>query len=364
MTIVHVKLAGRSYDIYIQAGLMKSLPVLIKPYCRGGRCLVLTDGNLARRYASLIRDLRKAGALIYAVRPGERSKTLSTVERILTFMLRHRFDRDSLLVALGGGVVGDLGGFAASLFMRGIPYVQVPTNLLSQVDSSVGGKTGVNHALGKNLIGSFHQPRAVFIDPAFLKTLPLKELLSGFAEVIKHGIIRSSRLFVFLEKNLDRILGRKMKALEYVVSESCRIKAEVVSRDEREKDLRAILNFGHTYGHAVEAATGYRRYTHGEAVMLGMAAATVTAASLGLIREKEALRIRRLLERAGMPRKADLDEARVYRGMFIDKKARSRRLNMVFPVRVGAVEMVHAPDRAAVLAGIRAMVRAPAGERR
>jgi len=264
---------------------------------------------------------------------------------------------------LGGGVVGDIGGFAASLFMRGISYVQVPTTLLAQVDSSVGGKTGVNHPLGKNLIGTFHQPRAVFIDTDFLKTLPVRELISGFAEVIKHGIIRRPKLFGFLESNLSAILERDPKALEEIVSESCRIKADVVSRDEKEKDLRAILNFGHTYAHAVETVTGYRCYTHGEAVMLGMAAACHTAVALKLTAPKTASRILALLKETGMPAPVKAPANQLYRAMFSDKKAKRDRLNMIFPVRIGRAEIIHSPDRAAVLAGLNAIIAKPSAKR-
>lgn len=356
MITVRVGLGSRSYNIYIQSGLARTLPHLVRPFKKSGRCLVLTDRNILRRYPALVARLREKGTYVLALPPGEKSKTLATVERILTFMLRRRFDRGSLLVALGGGVVGDLGGFAASVYMRGIPYLQVPTTLLSQVDSSVGGKTGVNHSLGKNMIGTFHQPRAVFIDTAFLRTLPRRELMSGFAEVVKHGVIRSRRLFSYIEKNLDRVFSCQPRALETVVAESCRIKAAVVARDEREKDLRAILNFGHTYGHAIEAATGYARYAHGEAVMLGMAAATITSVRLGLIREKEAGRLLALLRRAGLPQPAECGEKELYQRLFSDKKTRGSRLNMVFPVRVGQAELVHSPDKAAVLAGIRSVL--------
>jgi 3-dehydroquinate synthase len=354
--IVKVPLGENSYNILIQPGIALKLTGLIKPFKREGKTLILSDANVRRFHPAVFNKLKSAGTCFFFIKPGEASKNLKTIEQILTFMLKNRFDRSSLLVAIGGGVVGDMGGFAASLFMRGIPYIQVPTTLLAQVDSSVGGKTGVNHAMGKNMIGTFCQPRAVFIDPEFLKTLSKKEFLNGFAEVIKHGIIRSGKLFSFLEKNLDRILRRDPAILCSIVADNCSVKAGVVSRDEKEKGLRAILNFGHTFGHAIETLTNYRGYSHGEAVMLGMKAATICAASMDLLKLTDASRILTLLHRAGMPGKARLKPQAVYKSMFSDKKVRGRKLLLILPASVGSVVQVPSPDRDAVLKGVKSIV--------
>ncbi len=355
MRKIQVHLKDHSYDILVASGLSRKLPELIRPFRRQGKTLVLSDTTVHRLHAPVFAKLKNADTHFFFIKPGETSKTLKTIEQILSFMLKNRFDRSSLLVAVGGGVVGDMGGFAASLFMRGIPYIQVPTNLLSQVDSSVGGKTGVNHALGKNLIGSFYQPKAVFIDPEFLKTLSNKEFQNGFAEVIKHGIIRDKKLFLVLEKNLCRIFKRDPALLSLIVAENCAIKAAVVSCDEKEQGLRAILNFGHTFGHAIETLTRYRTYSHGEAVMLGMKAATLCAASLNLVPLTHASRILALLIQSGMPEKAQLAPAAVYNAMFLDKKVRGNKLLLVLPTAIGSGTQINSPEKAAVLAGIRAI---------
>jgi 3-dehydroquinate synthase len=356
MKKVKVRLRERSYTIFIKAGLRKKLPALLKPYQSKGRTLILSDSNIKRLYPRVFSKLKNKNTRFYFIRPGEQSKCIATIDRIMTFMLRNGFDRSSLVVALGGGVVGDIGGFAASIYMRGIPYVQVPTTLLAQVDSSVGGKTGVNSPLGKNMIGTFCQPKTVLIDTEFLKTLSKRGFLNGYAEVIKHGIIRSSRLFKYYEDHHADILSCRPRILDYVVAENCRIKADVVSRDEREGGLRAILNFGHTYAHAIETLTGYRQYSHGQAVMLGMAGAAITAVKLKMLKLQEAERILAYLKRSGLPKRVRLQEKRVYEKMFSDKKARNKILNMIFPSRVGKVNIVHNPPRAAVLAGIRHII--------
>ena len=355
MKTVRVNLKERSYTITIAAGLRNRLAALLRPHRKSGRMLVLTDANVKRLYPRIFSSLSGKDVHVCTIRPGEAQKTLKPVQKVLEYMFRHRFDRSSLLVALGGGVVGDIGGFAASVFMRGIPYIQVPTTLLSQVDSSVGGKTGVNSPRGKNMIGTFYQPKAVLIDPGFLKTLSRREFLNGFAEVIKHGIIRSAGLFNTLEKRLNGIMAQKPALLEEIITQNCRIKAAVVSADEREKKLRAILNFGHTYAHAVEALTGYGKYSHGQAVMLGMRAATVTAMALNLVKKPQGLRILAFLDRAGMPARVNAAPGAVYRKMFSDKKTLGNTLNMIFPVRIGSVAIVRNPDKGAVMRGIRAI---------
>ena len=264
----------------------------------------MTNPVVAAHWLSALRaSLSVAGIASESivVPDGEASKSWPTLQDVLTRLLEINAERSTTLVALGGGVVGDVGGFAAAIYQRGMPFVQVPTTLLAQVDSSVGGKTGINHALGKNMIGAFHQPRAVVIDTDCLRTLPDRELCAGLAEVIKTAAIRSPAFFEWLEENLPRLIAREPDALVHAVTASCRIKAEIVAADEREAGERALLNFGHTFGHAIEAGVGYGEWLHGEAVAAGMVLAARLSERLGTIDRADVLRLRRLLERAGLP---------------------------------------------------------------
>jgi len=358
MPTVKVQLGSRSYPISIETGLRTKLLSLIRPFLKSGSpAIVLTDTHIQKHYSTLLLEFKKAGLLIFTIKAGEQSKTLSEAERILAFMLKNQLDRSSLLIAMGGGVVGDLGGLVSALYMRGIQFVQVPTTLLSQVDSSVGGKTGVNHPLGKNMIGAFHQPKAVFIDPGFLKTLPKAEFLSGYGEVIKHALIRNRKLFYFLRKNHEAIMAQSPKLLETMIAANCKIKAEVVSKDETEAGLRAILNFGHSYGHALETLTHYTGYTHGGAVMLGMVAAVHTSLALKLLSATDAQSILSYLNQAGLPKIKRLSEKTIYAKMFSDKKARAGKLTLILPTRIGKVCCVEHPTESAVMSGIRAISR-------
>ena len=248
-------------------------------------------------------------------------------------------DRRSFVIALGGGVVGDLGGFVASTFMRGIPYIQIPTSLLAQVDSSVGGKTAVNHPKGKNLIGTFYQPLAVFIDTSFLKTLSKEEFLNGMAEVVKYGIIADKKLFGFMEKNVAKILSLDPKALGYIIQRSCSIKADIVEKDEKEANIRAVLNFGHTVGHAVENVSGYR-FRHGEAVSVGMACAARISREIGLCQEKDVQRIENLLSLFGLPVHCrELSSRKIVRTLERDKKVLDRKIRFILLKGIGTVEI-------------------------
>ena len=251
--------------------------------------------------------------------------------------MEHRFDRSATLIALGGGVIGDVTGFAAATFLRGIGYVQIPTTLLAQVDASVGGKTAVNHEQGKNLIGAFHQPRLVVIDLDTLRTLPRREYAAGMAEVIKHGIIEDAAFFAFLEEEMDALLGIHANAVEHAVASSCRIKAAVVEQDERETDRRAILNFGHTIGHALEAFTGYERFLHGEAVAVGMIQAAALSAGQGLCSAAELRRIETLVRKAGLPWRIPEDIALedLIAGMALDKKTHAGKIKFVLCEGIG-----------------------------
>ncbi len=281
----------------------------------------------------------------------EASKNLATVERVCGKLVREGADRAALLVALGGGVVGDVAGFVAASYLRGVRLVQVPTTLLGQVDSAIGGKTGVNLPSGKNLIGAFYQPRLVLADPQVLSTLSGRQYRSGLYEVIKYGVIGDAALFCFLERHLEELLERDARALEWVVLRCIRAKASVVSRDERETGLREVLNLGHTFGHALEAATHYRRYLHGEAVGWGLMAAACLAMTLGRLDEREATRIVRLVHRVGpLPPLAGVAVQPLIRAMRADKKARGGRLRFILPRRIGAVEVVEGiPERMVIL---------------
>ncbi|MGD2081107.1 MAG: 3-dehydroquinate synthase, partial [Nitrospirota bacterium] len=304
MEKTRVELGERSYDIVCGSGLLGGLGRAVAELRPGPRVALVTNATVRALYGGAVeKSLGDAGlsVLTISIPDGEEYKSLLWAEKILTDMLAAGLDRGSLVVALGGGVVGDIAGFAASLYMRGIRFVQVPTTLLSQVDSSVGGKTGVNHPLGKNMIGTFWQPSLVWIDVDTLGTLPRRELLAGAAEVIKYGVIWDAGFFDFLSESRERLLSLEAGTLTRVITRSCEIKAEVVSRDEREAGLRSVLNYGHTIGHAIEAVAGYGSLLHGEALAIGMKAEAGLAESLGILPAKDSGRIGALIEAYGLP---------------------------------------------------------------
>lgn len=297
-------LGERSYSIDFGTGLLADVGRRMRELGMVGQTAVVTNDTVAPIYLDLVRQsLEGAGfSVLPIVLPdGEVHKNFTTLQRILEDLLKNRLERSATLVALGGGVVGDMTGFAASVFLRGVDFVQIPTTLLAQVDSSVGGKTGINHSLGKNLIGTFYQPKLVLCDLDTLKTLPRREFLAGLAEVVKYGLIRDARFFHFLDENLDAIIAMDPGPLQRVVHACCAIKAEVVAADEREGGVRALLNFGHTFGHAIEALTGYNQLLHGEAVAMGMVMAADLSRRLGWLTEDETNAITGLLHRAGLP---------------------------------------------------------------
>jgi 3-dehydroquinate synthase len=339
--IVPVALGERSYDILLQPGLLETIGTRLLAVTSPNKVGIVTDRHVARRYLrETLRSLKQAGfdPVPIILTPGERSKSMTTVGKILDGLAKRRFERRSLLLALGGGVVGDLAGFAAAIYQRGIPFVQVPTTLVAQVDSSVGGKTGVDHPLGKNLIGAFHQPQAVFIDPQTLRTLPRREWIAGLAEVIKYGVIADEKFFEFLEDHIQALLHQEEAAVMRVVARSCEIKAEVVAQDERESDRRRILNYGHTIGHALEALGGYRRFVHGEAVGIGLVQEADLASHLGLCDRAVADRIRGLVQQAGLPdRLPKTSFQSLWAAMQHDKKVVGGRIMGVWPVRIGEV---------------------------
>ncbi len=297
-----VALAGRTYPVHIGAGTLARVGSTVAPLAR--RAIVVSNANVAEHWLAPVRaSLAAAGvaAETLLIPDGEAHKNWSTLQDMLTRLIEMRAERSTVLVALGGGVVGDLTGFAAAIYQRGMPFVQVPTTLLAQVDSSVGGKTGINHALGKNMIGAFHQPRAVLIDTACLGTLPDRELSAGLAEVIKYGAIRDVRFFAWLEANMDALLAREPASLQHAIHESCRIKAEIVAADEREAGDRMLLNFGHTFGHAIETASGYGNWLHGEAVAAGMVLAAMLSERTQGLSAADRARLAALLLRARLP---------------------------------------------------------------
>ena len=333
MHTVDVALGERSYPIHVGPGLLSEAGALLAPLLPRNRVMVVSDAVVAAHWLDpLRRSLAAAGVDVHVllIPEGEANKTLATVEDLLTRFLEHGSDRTTSVIALGGGVVGDIAGFAAAVYQRGVPFVQIPTTLLAQLDSSVGGKTGVNHALGKNMIGAFHQPRAVLIDTDCLRTLPNRELASGLAEVVKYGAIRDVAFFAWLETAMARLRARDADALAHAITQSCRIKADIVAADERESGERALLNFGHTFGHAIETGVGYGEWLHGEAVAAGMVTAARLSARLGWIDAGDAARLSALLESAGLPTEAprmDLDRWLTLLGR--DKKVDRGRLRLI-----------------------------------
>jgi len=348
--IVPVALADRSYDIVIQHGLLAEVGERLAKLAQSRKVGVVTDRDVARQYLpETLLSLRGAGfepaPIILA--PGERTKTFSTVGAILNVLAKKKFERKSLLIALGGGVIGDLTGFAAAIYQRGIPFIQVPTTLVAQVDSSVGGKTGVDHPLGKNLLGAFHQPQAVIIDPATLRTLPRREWLAGIAEVIKYGIIADETFFSFLEQSIAALLRLDGPTILHVITRSCEIKAQVVADDERESDRRRILNYGHTIGHALESLAGYRGLIHGEAVGIGLVQEADLAHHLGLCQRDVVERIRSLVARAGLSESIPSVSFRsLWAAMQHDKKVAEGQVIGVWPVRIGEVVIQPLEQRA------------------
>lgn len=344
MEIVAVDLGRRSYQIAIGTGILPRLGERLKSFGFSPTVGVISNPRVFALYGEqVLLSLQVAGFDCFTVLipDGEEYKDYTWSYYILTELLKRRLDRNSCIVALGGGVIGDMTGFAASTFMRGIHFVQVPTTLLAQVDSSVGGKTGVNHYLGKNMIGTFYQPSLVWIDPSTLGTLPQRELLSGLAEVIKYGIICDEELFDFMSNGKDGIMSLEGAALNFIIKRSCEIKAKVVADDERENGLRAILNFGHTIGHAIETETRYRRFLHGEAVGLGICLESKLSRLIGLLDKEQLGRITGLIAAYGLPcdLPEDLNAGNLLSHMKRDKKVVAGEMMFVLPERIGEVVM-------------------------
>jgi 3-dehydroquinate synthase len=344
METIRVDLAARSYRILVGAGALARLGAELATLGLGRKVALVSDPAITRLHGDAV--IESVGAAGFEVTPillpeGERAKTLEVAAQAWDRLLEAGCDRTSTVVALGGGAVGDLAGFVAATYMRGIPFVQVPTTLLAQVDASIGGKTAIDHPRAKNLIGAFHQPRLVLVDPGVLTTLPELEFRSGLAEVIKHGIVLDAAYFEDLERWLPALLARDLPTLERVVAGSCRIKASVVERDEQEAELRHVLNYGHTIGHALEAVTGYGRWAHGEAVALGIVAEARLAERLGIARAATTERQVRILQAVGLPVKGlDAAPAAIVEALRRDKKARDGRVPFVFAPEIGSFRLV------------------------
>lgn len=337
---VSIKEEKFSYPIIIGDGVLDRLGKLMVEYYNGDKILLLSDKNVFSFYGDkIVSSMEHQGYQVidYVVNPGEGSKSYSNLIKGYNILVENNFNRDNMIVALGGGVVGDLAGFLASTFMRGISFIQIPTSLLAQVDSSVGGKTAINHPAGKNLIGSFYQPRSVIIDPAILKTLPERELISGLAEVIKYGLISDREFIYFLKNNKEKVFNLEPETLISIIYTSCSIKAKIVSEDEKERGIRALLNYGHTIGHALEVVTGYKRYKHGEAVAVGMYAAAKISSRLSFIDKDELDMVRDILKLYHLPVSFQYDEGikEVYDALFYDKKILNNKLRWVLLERIG-----------------------------
>ena len=345
---LNVELGDRSYPIAIGRGLLDDT-ALLNRYIggAGSKVAIVTNTTVAPLYLDKIAGpLRAAGREVVPIilRDGEEYKNWESLNEVFDALLANKCDRKTTLVALGGGVIGDMTGFAAATYMRGVPFVQIPTTLLAQVDSSVGGKTGINHPLGKNMIGAFYQPRAVIADTATLDTLPARELSAGLAEVIKHGAILDAGFFDWIEANIGKLVARDHAALAHAIARSCEIKADVVARDEREGGLRAVLNFGHTFGHAIEAGMGYGTWLHGEAVGCGMVMAADLSRRLGLIDDAAVERVRTLVKAAGLPVVApDLGAPRWIELMEVDKKNEGGAIKFILLKPLGSPSITNAP---------------------
>lgn len=351
MQEITVHLGERSYPIYVGAGILGHAE-LYRKHVAGRQVAIISDTGVAPLYLSRVAQASGAAqGASFVFNRGEASKNMGTLSNALDFLLEQRLDRNSVLIALGGGVVGDLAGFAAACYQRGIDFIQVPTTLLAQVDSSVGGKTGINHPLGKNMIGAFHQPKCVIIDTDSLRSLDAREVGAGIAEIIKYGIIGDAPFFAWLEEHIDALRRGDTESLIHAISRSCQNKATVVSQDEKESDLRAILNFGHTFGHAFETVLGYGELLHGEAVALGMRCAALLSCQMGFLGSDAHDRINNLLDRAGLPKKLPAEVAmdKIVAAMESDKKVSQGQIRFIVIDRIGNARVCPTAPRQLVL---------------
>jgi 3-dehydroquinate synthase len=348
-----VDLGERSYDICFGHRFFSDFGRLCQSLKLGGRAIVVTNSTIGGYYLGPLKEsLEKEGFIVSGIDipEGEEHKNIHTLEHIYDSLVSAHLDRGSFLVALGGGVIGDITGFAAATYLRGISYVQVPTTLLAQVDSSVGGKTGINHEKGKNLIGAFYQPKLVLIDLSTLDTLPEREFISGLAEIVKYGIVYDGELFNFISDNAEKLLARDKNSLMYTVNRSCEIKASVVTRDEREAGLRAILNYGHTIGHAVESLTDYKKYLHGEAISIGMVQSARISEKMGYSVKADTDRIISLLGSLRLPVELPSFSSDSYVNAILhDKKVKNGKITFVLNNGIGAYSLVNIADVGALI---------------
>ncbi len=359
---IDVDLGDRSYPLYIGTDSLSEFPSTSRQHNIPDTVVLVADRTVARHYLPAVRQtLSQNGFLVttIVIPPGEAQKSLSRANAIYTEMLEKKIPRNSALIALGGGVIGDLAGFVAATYQRGIKLIHVPTTLLAQVDSSIGGKVAVNHPLGKNMIGSFYQPEFVWMDTRTLSTLPQREILCGLGEVVKYGIIRDPELFAFIESNLEKIIALDSEALVRVISTCAALKGRIVAEDEKEQGVRIILNCGHTVGHGLEAAGRYRILKHGEAILLGLAAESVMANRMGVLDRDSCDRILSLVRRLPVRAKlASLKMPEIFRAMGRDKKRVGAGLRFVLPAKIGAVEVVDTVDQQAIRSAIGEVLRA------
>lgn len=343
LEFINIDLKERSYPIYFTNNEFEHIGDTIKKHIKGSRVFIITDSNVYPLYFDIVyKSLKNSGLNVshYVIPAGETSKTMEMAEILLNNVYESGLLRDSAIIALGGGVVGDIAGFVAATYMRGVDFVQIPTTLLAQVDSSVGGKVAVNLKNGKNIVGAFHQPRLVYIDTIVLKNLNKREILGGLAEIIKYGVIWDWSLFEYLEKNILDILSLDIDKLKSIIKKSCEIKGKIVSLDEKEENLRAILNYGHTIGHAIEALTGYEKYIHGEAVAIGMVYAAMIALNLGYINNLHFERIKSLIDKTGLPtRYYNLSKEDIIELIKHDKKNREEKIKFVLPIGYGKADV-------------------------
>lgn len=356
MVQVDVALKERAYPIYIGSGILQNLQKFC-PVVNGDRVMIVSNPTVAKHYLATVENsLRAIGCQVDSVliADGEQYKNLDSLNQIFSALLEKNHNRDSTIIALGGGVIGDLAGYAAASYQRGVRFIQIPTTLLAQVDSSVGGKTGVNHALGKNMIGAFYQPAAVIIDTDTLKTLPKREVSAGLAEVIKYGAILDLPFFEWLEAHIDELVGLDSDTLIYCIQRCCQLKADVVARDEKEKGDRALLNFGHTFGHAIEAYLGYGMWLHGEAIAVGMLEAAALSQMLGDLSESDVARLEKLIARANLPTiSPDMMQPNDYLPyMWRDKKVLGGQLRLILLKALGNAYVTAQATEPQVLAAI------------
>jgi 3-dehydroquinate synthase len=358
-TVVSVALGKHSYPITIAPGLLGRCGSLLKPHIGPGKVLVIADAHVASLHAAALQKSLSAAGIasdLVTFPAGETSKSLATADQLWQACAARRIDRKDTIIAFGGGVSGDLAGFVAACWMRGVKFAQIPTSLLAMVDSSVGGKTGVNSAAGKNLIGAFKQPACVLIDPSLVASMDKREYRAGLAEVLKHGVIRSAEFFVWQEQNADKLAAMDAGAVTHAVAESCRIKAQYVAEDEFETGVRAHLNYGHTFGHALERETRYERYLHGEAVAIGMRMAASLAQSSGVLKDGKLIeRQDALLKRFGLPlthtaKDPSTEATKLAAHCKLDKKVAAGKTRFVLPTKLGQVEIVESPSDHAVAA--------------